>query len=132
MREQRRALLERARELRAKPTEAEELVWEVLRGRRFLGLKFRRQVPLSGFIVDFLCDSQRLVIEVDGEIHDEPRQADGDRNRDAVLQEVGFRVWRVRNEVVVSNLEGLLRAWAEALTPPGPPLPRSGRGGRKS
>jgi very-short-patch-repair endonuclease len=70
----------RAREHRTQLTFSEQLLWAQLRGGR-LGVAFRRQVPLGRFIVDFLAPAQRLVLEVDGDYHAQPRQSDARRDR---------------------------------------------------
>ena len=84
----------RVRELRAEQTAAEEALWELLRGRRFLGLKFRRQFPVESYIVDFCCYERRLVVELDGEVHTEPAQIAHDQNRDQYLRTQGFKILR--------------------------------------
>ena len=82
-------------------TSAEDILWNMLRGRRFEGLKFRRQTPLAGFVVDFLCPEIRLVIEVDGGIHD-LRKAE-DAARDERLRLAGYTVLRFRNHSFTTN-----------------------------
>ena len=67
---ERRQTTQRARELRARQTEAESLLWYVLRDRRLCGLKFRRQFPIEPYIVDFACVEKRFVVEIDGSNHD--------------------------------------------------------------
>ena len=67
-----RQLMYFARELRQQATWAEKRAWEILRDRRCLGFKFRRQFPFRGFVLDFFCRELSLNIEVDGDIHDEP------------------------------------------------------------
>ena len=64
-------LTKKARELRARQTDAESLLWYALRGRRLCGLKFRRQYPIEPFIADFVCVEKQLVVEVDGDYHDQ-------------------------------------------------------------
>src|SRR5258705_8064695 len=86
--------LERGRELRRDPTSAERRAWELLRDRRILGLKFRRQHAISRFIVDFYCADLRLVLELDGGIHRERERASYDAARTAWLEAHGFRVVR--------------------------------------
>ncbi len=86
----------------------------MLRGRRCLGLKFRRQQQLGPFIVDFYCDETRLVIEVDGEVHSVPRQKDSDQNRDVYLREQRFLVLRFLNQEVFEDPESVLREVARA------------------
>jgi very-short-patch-repair endonuclease len=88
----------RARRLRRASTFAENLLWRMVRGRGLEDLKFRRQVPLGPYVVDFLCKSHRLVVELDGGVHDAPfydleRQA----ARDTWLAEQGFKVLRFKN-----------------------------------
>jgi very-short-patch-repair endonuclease len=84
--------LTQARRLRGEATYAESALWNRLRGRAFEGLKFRRQAPLGRYIVDFVCLEHRLVIELDGGIHDAPfRDPERDRRRDDCLREQGYR-----------------------------------------
>jgi adenine-specific DNA methylase len=87
---------ELAKELRQQATEAEKLAWEILRNRRCLGLKFRRQQVIRGFIVDFYCAEYRLALELDGPIHD--HQQEQDQKRDKALAQEGVRVLRIQNE----------------------------------
>lgn len=89
-----------ARDLRARATYAERVAWKILRNRKMLGLKFRRQYPLFGYIVDFFCKPERLVIEIDGSAHDNPEAAAYDRFRENVLKSHGIRIIRLRNEHV--------------------------------
>ena len=89
-----------ARLARRAPTPAEALAWELLRGRRCLGLKFRREQVIEGFRVDFYCASLRLSIEVDGGVHDEADRREYDALRTQALQALSIRVLRVRNECV--------------------------------
>ena len=76
-------LAELARELRAKQTPAETLLWQLLRKRQLLGFKFRRQHQFGDYITDFYCHEARLVIECDGSVHDPNEQWHHDQNRDA-------------------------------------------------
>jgi len=93
--------LERARELRRDMTPAEKILWQELRANK-LGVHFRRQQIIAGFIVDFYCHKAALVIEVDGDIHD--LQQDEDAKREKVLNEMGLRIIRFRNAEVLRNL----------------------------
>ena len=95
-----------ARQMRKLPTTAEANAWELLRDRRCLGLKFRRQQVIRGFIVDFYCYKAALVIEVDGDIHD--LQQEEDARREKVLREMGLRVARFGNEEVMNDLAGVV------------------------
>jgi very-short-patch-repair endonuclease len=95
------SLTSRARELRQSDTLAEKLAWKLLRSRRLLGYKFRRQVPLGRAIADFYCPSLKLVIELDGAGHAFESQARRDRRRDRELESEGYRVLRFPNGLVL-------------------------------
>ncbi len=100
----------RARELRHNPTPAERHAWTLLRHRGILGLKFRRQHVLHGFIVDFYCPSERIVIELEGNVHDTEAQRGYDQARTGFLEGAGYRVIRVRNrDASREHLEAALR-----------------------
>jgi very-short-patch-repair endonuclease len=118
-------MLERARTLRLNQTEAEQRLWYYLRAHRFMGLKFKRQKPIGNYIVDFICLSPKLVIEIDGSQHAE--QADYDHCRDTWLREQGFLVLRFWNNEVLNQTEGVLESIRQAilaLSPdPSPPTP---------
>jgi leucyl-tRNA synthetase len=98
-------LLEKAKEMRANPTEAEAILWQHLKGKK-LGYKFRQQHLIGDYIVDFVCLSKRLVIEVDGEIHDS--QAEKDQERTDFLGDRGFKVIRFKNKEVIGNVDGVV------------------------
>jgi len=95
---------QRARTLRKTSTDAEALLWSRLRNRRFHDLKFRRQVPLGRYIVDFYCHELRLVVELDGGQHSEK----ADRARTLWLESEGYRVERFWNHEVLENADGVL------------------------
>jgi very-short-patch-repair endonuclease len=97
--------LQRAKELRRDMTPAEKILWQELRANK-LGVHFRRQQVIAGFIVDFYCHKVALVIEVDGDIHD--LQQDEDAKREKVLSEMGLRMVRFGNEEVMRDLAGVL------------------------
>ena len=101
-------LYEYSRELRQTATKAEKILWEYLRDRRFDGLKFRRQHPLNKFIADFYCHEKKLVIELDGTIHDEKFNADYDNARTYELEGFGITVIRFKNNEVEKNVEFVL------------------------
>jgi len=93
--------LQRAKELRRDMTPAEKILWQELRANK-LGVHFRRQQVIAGFIVDFYCHKAGLVIEVDGgDVHD--LQEDEDARRDKVLSGMGLRIIRFRNDGVVKD-----------------------------
>jgi very-short-patch-repair endonuclease len=96
-----------ARRLRRNSTDAERAMWRKLRNRRLEGHKFRRQVPFPPYVVDFLCDDAKLVIEVDGGQHDWNRAKDEVRTRH--IEQLGFRVIRFWNNDVLSNMDGVLQ-----------------------
>lgn len=98
--------LQRARELRHEMTPAEKILWSELRGNK-LGVHFRRQQIIAGFIVDFYCHKAGLVIELDGGIH--TGQQIYDIERDKVLGELGLRIIRIRNDDVFKNLPQVLK-----------------------
>ena len=101
-----KTLLAHARHLRQHQTEAEQRLWYHLRARRFLGLKFRRQVPLGPYIVDFLCPALKLVIEADGGQHG----AAADGRRDHWLRDRGYLVLRFWNHEILQDTEAVLEA----------------------
>jgi len=101
-----RKLIKRARTLRINQTEAEARLWSRLRNRSLDGFKFRRQIAVDPFIVDFLCSEAMLIVELDGGQHAE--QADADARRTTYLEERGYRVLRFWNNDVLSNTDGVL------------------------
>jgi len=109
--EQLRWLHERAAEMRRNPTEPEKRLWRHLSNSQLDGHKFRRQSVVGRFIADFLCPQKALIVEVDGDTHDEAK----DRLRDDLLAQRGFRVIRVGNHDVMSNMEGVLQHILMAL-----------------
>jgi len=119
----------RARALRLASTDAERVLWKHLRGRRLGNFKFRRQQPIAGYVVDFVCVDTRLIIELDGGQHSE--QTSEDARRTVVLEKSGFRVLRFWNDQVLPDCEAVLAEILRQLeTPPSPqPSPASGRGG---
>lgn len=94
--------LQRAKELRREMTPAEKILWEELRANK-LGVHFRRQQVIQGFIVDFYCHRVGLVVEVDGDIHE--LQKKEDERREKVLSALGLRIVRFKNDEVVENQE---------------------------
>ncbi|MCL4508027.1 MAG: endonuclease domain-containing protein, partial [Chloroflexi bacterium] len=98
----------------------EEMLWEALRDRRLLSLKFRRQQPLGPFIVDFYCADLRLAVEVDGGIHSVPAVRNHDTARDEWLSQRGVRVIRISADGILGSLEETLTAIADAARRPSP------------
>jgi len=101
-------LYQYGRELRKELTEAEKLLWAELRNRKLNGLKFRRQHPLDKFIVDFYCNEKKLVVELDGSVHDEKINKEYDEARTAMLAGLNVFVLRFRNEEVINNMQNVL------------------------
>jgi very-short-patch-repair endonuclease len=94
--------LETARILRNRMTKSEILLWEKLKGKQILGLKFRSQHPIDIFIADFYCHKARLVVEIDGEIHE--GQIEYDDGREAEIEKYGIIVIRFTNDEVINDV----------------------------
>jgi len=106
------------RKLRRKQTKAEGLLWEWLRRKRLNGLKFRRQHPLGRYIADFYCPEVRLVIELDGTVHDLKDQKEYDELHKEVIEVHRVRVLRIRNEEIEKDIESVLREILHLTSPP--------------
>ena len=113
-------LKEYAKENRNHPTEAEELLWNILSGKGFDGLKFRRQHIVGQYIVDFACLNKGLVIELDGRHHSLPPTVDDDVVRTSFLKEQGYQVIRFTNDQILYHLDNVLKEIREASKPPCP------------
>ena len=107
-------LLEKAHEMRKCPTEAETVLWNYLSGDK-LGVHFRRQHPIYGYIPDFVCINQKLVIEIDGGYHLEGEQPEKDAERTSYLNQAGYVVLRFTNDEVIGNIDDVLEEIADAL-----------------
>jgi adenine-specific DNA-methyltransferase len=124
-----RSKIANARALRTKSTDAERKLWRHLRNRLLAGYRFRRQVPLGRYTVDFVCMAARLVVEVDGGQHAE--QLVEDQARTEYLARGGFRVLRFWNDDVLLRTDAVQEQILEALTQGSPhpgPLPQAGEG----
>ncbi len=97
------------RKLRKDSTKSERIMWERLRNRQ-LGVKFRRQYGIGNYIADFCCTEKKLVVEIDGEIHEEKDQIYYDKERTKVLEELGFQVMRFKNKEIENNLEEVVNS----------------------
>ena len=93
-----------ARKMRADATKAENLLWQALRNKQLEGLRFKRQVPLGGYILDFVCFETRLIVEVDGGQHS---GSESDAVRDRHFEALGFKVLRFWNDDVTKNIDGV-------------------------
>lgn len=111
---------EKAKALRKASTAAEDLLWQQLRNRRLAGYKFRRQFPIEHYIVDFVCPSEKLVIELDGEYHTDPEQQANDQLRTLFLQVAGYHVLRFWNDDIIQDMPNTLATISNALAPPRP------------
>lgn len=110
----------RARAMRSNPTDAERALWQIVRAKRLAAFKFKRQVPIERYIVDFVCLRERLIVEADGSQHAESAY---DTARDAWLKAQGFRILRFWNNDILNNPEGVATAVLAALNNPSPPTP---------
>jgi very-short-patch-repair endonuclease len=110
-----RAMTQVARKLRRDPTPSEDRLWHAIRKEQLDGRKFRRQMPIGPFVVDFYCAFERLIVEVDGPIHESQRAAD--QQRQAMLESLGLRFVRVTAAQVENHLSDVLQAIRTAFHP---------------
>lgn len=96
------------KELREQMTPAEAFLWSQLKARQFEGKRFTRQHSIENFIVDFYCASEKLIIELDGQVHFNPEAQAYDKGRTARLNELGFKVIRFENKMVFDLLPSVL------------------------
>ncbi len=106
-------ILLRASQLRKNMTYAEKCLWEKLRARKMLGLTFRRQHPVNMFIADFYCHRLKLVIEIDGSIHDIEDYRIRDKGREDEFEKFGLTTIRFTNEEVINDIESVIRNLTE-------------------
>lgn len=92
-----------ARHLRREQTPAEARLWDLVRGRRLAGAKFRRQVPVERYVADFVCVEARLIVEIDGRVHDDEEAQLRDIERTAILESCGYLLIRFTNDVVLND-----------------------------
>ena len=109
------SMKELRRELRQNQTKAEDVLWAELRGRRLANAKFRRQHSFGHFIVDFYCSEYKLVIEVDGAVHNTPEALLNDAEREVVLCDLGLTIMRFTNNDVLEKLDNVLQKIRENL-----------------
>ncbi len=108
-----------ARQLRSCPTPSEDTLWQAIRRRQLDGRKFRRQVAIGPFVVDFYCPSERLAVDVDGSIHDKQQEADAARQ--ALIESLGIRFVRLTADQVERDLAGSLQMIRSAWNTPSIP-----------
>ena len=101
-------LKERRKALRNNATKAEKLLWKILKSSMLDGRKFRRQHSIGNYIVDFYCPAERLVLEIDGEVHDVNFVKEHDKVREEHLKDMNFNVLRIRNEEIFENLDNVV------------------------
>ena len=123
--------IDKARQLRGNQTDVERRLWSKLRDRQLFGAKFRRQVPIGRYIVDFVCRESSLIIELDGGQHSSVSKYDIERT--AWLERHGWRLLRFWNNEVIESLEGVLqtisaRVISPSSSPHPVPLPQAGEG----
>lgn len=102
-------LLTRRKELRKNLTPAEAYLWTHLKAKRLDGRRFQKQHSIDNYIVDFYCASEKLIIELDGEIHNHPVAEEKDEKRDIYLRNLGFTVLRFENKIVFEHLPSVLQ-----------------------
>jgi very-short-patch-repair endonuclease len=117
-----------ARDLRRNQTSAEQLFWLKVKNRKLAGLKFRRQVEIEKYIVDFVCFEKRLIIELDGNYHGYEQVMKQDDQRSEFLEGKGFMVLRYQNDEVMKNIEGVLLDVMQAANTLTPTLSLKGEG----
>ncbi len=122
----RKYLKERRKELRNNLTPAEAILWTLLKNRQLMGRKFRRQQSIEDYIVDFYCPSEKLIIELDGEVHNNSFAANYDFNRDNRLKKLGYRVLRFENKEIFENQDAVLAEITGCFNHPLPPPERRG------
>ena len=108
-----RILTDNARDLRKRQTEAESLLWAVLRNRRLCGLKFRCQHPVTRYVADFACVDKSLIVEIDGGYHDYVFSSD--ETRQTQLEAAGWTVIQFTNEDVIEDVDAVAIAIARVL-----------------
>jgi very-short-patch-repair endonuclease len=113
-----------AREMRKNPTESEKLLWEILRKFRNSGFIFRRQHPIDIFIADFYCHKLKLIVEVDGEVHENNDARQYDDGRSAELEKYGLNIIRFTNDQVLNETNTVtsqIQNYIDGWTSPSPP-----------
>ncbi len=113
-----KATIVKAKTLRKNMTEVEKKLWNELRASRFENYKFRRQHPVGNYIVDFICQDEQLIIELDGGQHAEQQSYDQDQKRTNFLESSGYKVLRFWNNDITDNLDGVLETISQQLKAP--------------
>ena len=100
---------QKARELRNNMTKQEQKIWSFLKNRKFYGYRFLRQYPIGNYIVDFICRSKKIIIEIDGGQHNEPQNIEYDTTRTNFLEAKGYKVIRFWTNDIDKNLDGVYK-----------------------
>jgi len=106
--------IQAAKLLRENMTEYESILWERLKGKQIDGFRFRRQHPIDFFIADFYCHQARLVVEIDGGIHEKKKEYD--EGRTAEMEKFGIKVIRFSNDQIISNLDYVVSIIKKTVT----------------
>ena len=130
----RRGNIQKSRALRRSQTDAEKKLWDLLRNRQFLDVKFRRQFSVSQYIIDFYCPQWRLGIEADGGQHYDEDGKQKDKRRAEELADFGIKILRFSDYEILNNLEGVVEVIQKEIgkliiSPHLDPLPRGERRG---
>ena len=104
-----------AKRMRRTMTDGELKLWNSVRAHRLMGLGFRRQLPIAGYIVDFACSEHKFIVEVDVLQHGEDARSLSDTARTAQLEALGWKVFRVWNNDVLTNIDGVCDAIVRAI-----------------
>ncbi len=107
-----------SRSLRNNMTPAEAALWSLLKNSQLFGRKFRRQHSIEKFVADFYCPTEKLIIELDGEVHNDPLRAEYDVMRENRLRELGYKIIRFENKLVFDETEFVLKSIVEAFSQP--------------
>ena len=99
--------LNQAKLLRKDMTEQEKKLWHILRNSKFYGLKFKRQVPIGNYIVDFVCELHNIIIELDGGQHNKEINIKNDEQRSEFLKSKGYNILRFWNNDIDNNIDGV-------------------------
>ena len=106
-----------SRELRKNMTKAEKIFWDAVRNRKLFGLKFRRQQIIGGLVVDFYCDSLRLCVEIDGDVHTQDEQKEYDEEKNKILKSHDLNLLRVTNNEVLNDFKEVIQKIKEFMGP---------------
>jgi len=104
-----------ARQLRKNMTPQERKLWSLIRNKQFYGYRFNRQCPFRNYVLDFICCSKKIVIEIDGGQHNEDTNSEYDKTRTELLNSLGYKVVRFWNNEIDNNIEGVYQKLKEVF-----------------